>query len=85
MHLQKRMRVKTLFARMYIHLMNPSLNALCRVVANQIPGQEYNFFDDWGEQMTEKSSSIVVILNWKTAIAKVLDLSHDYCYGNVIW
>ena len=31
-----------------------------------IPGQEYNYVDDWGEQMTDKSVSVVVILDWIT-------------------
>ena len=29
-----------------------------------IPGQEYNYIDDWGEQMSDKSVSVVVILDW---------------------
>ena len=29
-----------------------------------MPGQEYNYVDDWGEQMNDKSTSVVVILDW---------------------
>ena len=29
-----------------------------------LPGQEYNYVDDWGEQMNDKSTSVVVILDW---------------------
>ena len=53
--------------------------------SNEIPGQEYNYIDDWGEQMLSKSSSVVVILNWKTVTANVLNLDPEYCYGNVIY
>ena len=37
----------------------------------EVPGQEYNYIEDWGEQMTDKSTSVVVILNWRTSLAKV--------------
>jgi hypothetical protein len=29
-----------------------------------LPGQEYNYVDDWGEQMNDKSTSVVVIFDW---------------------
>ena len=32
--------------------------------SNVLPGQEYNYVDDWGEQMNDKSTSVVVILDW---------------------
>ena len=41
----------------------------------EVPGQEYNYIEDWGEQMTDKSTSVVVILNWRTSSAKVCDPS----------
>ena len=35
--------------------------------------------------MTNKSSSVIAILDWKTNDLKILDLDPEFCYGNVIW
>ena len=51
-----------------------------------MPGQENNYIDDWGEQMTGKSVSVIVILDWFNEDLKILDLPYEqYCFGNVIW
>ena len=35
--------------------------------------------------MTNKSSSVIAILDWKKNDLKILDLDPEFCYGNVIW
>ena len=51
-----------------------------------IPGQQFNYVDDWGEQMTNKSESVIAILNLESESLQILDLPDgQYCYGNAIW
>lgn len=53
--------------------------------AEVLPGQEFNYVEDWGEQLTDKSLSVICIYDWALEQVRVLDLDENYCYGPVYW